>query len=94
MSSLFIAISRCVYYSSYGLHQHMIGASLQSHKTEALAGKLSAVYTIMTTPDFIKQRKSHTVHKSQVGQYPEFAPLASHDFLLAHMLATGRRHYS
>lgn len=42
---------------------------LQSHKTEALAGKLSAVYGVMGSPDFIKQKQSHTAHKSQVGQH-------------------------
>ena len=42
---------------------------LQSHKTEALAGKLAAVYGVMSTPDFIKQKQSHSGHKSQVIQF-------------------------
>ena len=42
---------------------------MQSHKTEALAGKLSAVYGVMGTPDFIKQKQSHVAHKSQVRQH-------------------------
>ena len=42
---------------------------LQSHKTEALAGKLSAVYGVVSTPDFIKQKRSHAGHKSQVRKW-------------------------
>ncbi|KAL0042783.1 hypothetical protein WJX79_011021 [Trebouxia sp. C0005] len=38
-------------------------------KSEALAGRLSAVYGIMAAQDIIKQRQSHTAHKSQVGLY-------------------------
>ena len=48
-------------------------ARLQSHKTEALAGKLSAVYGVMSTSDFIKQKQSHSGHKSQVRQWLLYA---------------------
>ena len=39
---------------------------LQAPKSEALAGRLSAVYGIIGAQDLIKQKQSHTAHKSQV----------------------------
>ncbi len=43
---------------------------VQAPKSEALAGRLSAVYGIMAAQDIIKQRQSHTAHKSQVSFCP------------------------
>jgi len=43
---------------------------VQAPKSEALAGRLSAVYGIMAAQDIIKQRQSHTAHKSQVSFWP------------------------
>ena len=40
---------------------------VQAPKSEALAGRLSAVYGIMAAQDIIKQRQSRTAHKSQVS---------------------------
>ena len=39
---------------------------LQAPKSEALAGRLSAVYGIIGAQDLIKQKQSHTAHKSLV----------------------------
>lgn len=52
----------------FGAYMSCVHVCLQSHRTEALAGKLSAVYGVMSTPDIIKQKQSHSGHKSQVWQ--------------------------
>ena len=56
----------CLLWKGLTIRYHPV----QAPKSEALAGRLSAVYGVMAAQDIIKQRQSHPAHKSQVSFWP------------------------